>query len=95
MGKSSQPTVQDCEDALRSMVDQLYIMYTQNGGEEASRTVMQLLKNIHRLSPWLEDIAKQAEQSDGFWNYGSKLREQMKPVLEVVKEKGVGNGKES
>jgi hypothetical protein len=58
MDNKTSVTITDCEDALRAMIDQLFMMYTYNGGEETKRTVMQLLKNIHRLSPWLEDMAK-------------------------------------
>lgn len=78
MGVANQPTIQDYEDALRASVDQLYIMYQHNGGEAAKKTVVQLLVNINRLSPWLEDMAKQYPE--------------FKQLLEELKEKGNRNG---
>ena len=79
---TNQPTIQDFEDALRSTVDQLHLMYQHNGGEATKKTVMQLLKNIDRLSPWLEDMSK---------NYP-----EFKEILgQLREEKGNGNGKES
>ena len=75
---ANQPSIQDYEDALRSTVDQLYIMYQHNGGEATKKTVMQLLKNIDRLSPWLEDMSKHYPE--------------FKEVLDQLREKGNGNG---
>jgi len=75
---SNEPSIKDYEDALRAVVDQLYMMYDNNGGEAAQRTVMQLLMNVDRLSPWLEDVVKQYPG--------------LQPILDKVKGNGVGNG---
>lgn len=79
MTSNEEISISDCENALRALVDQLFMMYSYNGGEETKRTVMQLLRNIHRLSPWLEDMAKKYPEFEAL-------------VKELAAEKGNGNG---
>lgn len=50
------PQLIDFENALRQCADNLFIIYQNNGGDESARTVIQLLKNIDRLTPWLSEI---------------------------------------
>lgn len=52
----SKKTVEDYEDYLRGSIDLLFLTYIKNGGEESRRIVNQLLKNIHRFTPYLEDL---------------------------------------
>ena len=54
--ENSGPSLKDYEDALRQSVDNLLLMYTHNGGNEYHHIVVQLLANISRLSPYLEEV---------------------------------------
>lgn len=49
-------TLEDYEDAVSSRVRALHEAYKVNGGNQVHRTTIQLLKEIHQITPYIEDL---------------------------------------
>jgi hypothetical protein len=51
-------SLEDIEGDLRSCISRLFMVYNANGGDATHKTIYQLLKEIDRLGPYLEQISK-------------------------------------
>lgn len=76
-------SLKDFENAVDNTVDNLYIMYKENGGNQTYQTVKVLLRNIHRISPWLEDMMQAILDKDP---ENVKLLRVAQPIVDAMKE---------
>lgn len=80
-------SLKDFENAVDNTVDNLYIMYKENGGNQTYQTVKVLLRNIHRISPWLEDMMQAILDKDP---ENVKLLRVAQPIVDAMKESSNG-----
>lgn len=83
----------DMEQALRSVIANLQLTYKYGDRiESVAPTVHQLLCNIVRITPYLEDLITLAKQSG--WYH--EMQSYLKPIEEAIEEvrKELKNGNE-
>jgi hypothetical protein len=76
--------LQDYEESLTAQVGYLSLLYAKNGGQETERVVVTLLKNIHRLTPYLEDVLK--EVKDLIASLPAEKQVRLRKLLEPIEE---------
>jgi hypothetical protein len=81
-----QLTITEFEQAVDNAVAHLYIMYKNNGGDEAQRTVKVLLKNIHKISPYLDKVVETVSSSRPEFRPDAELFRVIQPIIDALKE---------
>ncbi len=81
-------TLKDFEDAVNAAIAQLYIMYKHNGGNEAHRLTVLLLKNANSFSPYIEELVATcllaSDQVDNHLN--NALLVKIQPLVEAIEK---------
>lgn len=85
--KNNGLTLKDYENAVATAVDQLHIMYANNGGAATEKTVHVLFKNMNRISKYpgdlLEAILNTSTCTPG---NEQKLMDIIQPIVNAIKK---------
>ena len=65
--------------------------YGSNGGSPAPRTVVYLLQQIDRISPYLSELVHLLNEIVTDPTHVEKLKAKLQPIIEIIKQRELAN----